>query len=341
MPSASSIPGIDSRSDEDYEMKKSIWAAMVLLAASVSTSAKVVDRIVAQVNDDIITLSDMKREMADIRQELASKFAGDQLEQEVKKAEKDVLEELIRQKLILQKANEVGFNANADAQVAAALQKIMKDNGLKDAQELEQALERSGLSLTGFRDRIKKSIISNSLVQEFVGSRITLLTQEVERYYRDHKAEFSVPEEVALSEIVIPTDGTTAADADARARDIRQRVVAGESFATLASQYSKGATAGKGGGIGSYLTAKLNPEIAKAIAEIKEGECTQVLPMKEGFVIMRVDTRRAASVRPLEEVRDAIRNQLYQTKFAPEYEKFITSLKEEAYIQRFDDVAAK
>ena len=109
----------------------------------------------------------------------------------------------------------------------------------------------------------------------------------------------------------------------------------GEAFATLASQYSKGPTASKGGGIGTYVTAKLNIEIARAIAQLKEGDVSTVLKTKEGFVIYRVDGRKAAAVTPLEEVKQEIQTRLYRQKFNPELQRFVAQLKEDAYIQIF------
>jgi len=317
-------------------MKKIALALGLAALAAASLSGKVVDRIVAQVNDDIITLSDINREMADLRKELSQRFSGDQLEEEIRKAEKDVLEELIRQRLILQKANEYGFGAQADSQVGAALQRIMKENNLKDQQELERALAAQGMTLASFRERLRKNIISQGLIQEMVGSRITLLSQDIERYYKDHADEFSIPEEVTLSEIILPAEGGSA-EAQARAADILKRLQQGEPFTALASQFSKGPTAGKGGGIGTYLTAKLNPEIARAIATVKDGEVTTPQTSKEGVVIYRVDSRKVASVRPLEEVRDDIRNRLWQQRFNPEYERYVAQLKEDAFIQIFSD----
>jgi parvulin-like peptidyl-prolyl isomerase len=321
-------------------MKKMLWITAIILILSANAPAKIVDRILAQVNDDIITLSDLNREMAAVRQDLATKYTGQQLEDELKRAEKAILDELIRQKLLLQKGNEMGFGANVDSQVSAQLERIRKENKFKDIQELERAAAQQGLTLPQLRDTIKKNIISQSVIQEFVGARITLLTQEVERFYRDHQDDYAIPEEVSLSEIVIPTEGN-ASEAESRANDIRKRAAAGEAFATLASQYSKGPTAGKGGAIGTYITMKLNPEIAKAIANVKEGDTTPVLKTKEGFILYRVDTRKAAAFKPLEEVRDEIKNRIYQQKFNPEFDRFISQLKEDAYIQIFGEIATK
>jgi len=318
-------------------MRRIVWTVVAMLAFCWSVPAKIVDRILAQVNDDIITLSDLNREMAEIRQDLATKYTGQQLEDETKRAEKDVLDELIRQKLLLQKGNELGFGANLDSQVSAAIDKIRKDNKFKDIQELEAAAATQGLTLAGLRERIRKSIISQSVVQEFVGARITLLSQEVDKYYKNHLSDFAIPEEVTLSEIVIPVEGGES-EVQAKAGEIRKKIMEGEAFATLASQYSKGPTAGKGGTIGTYITQKLNPEIARAIADVKEGDVTAVLKSKEGYVIYRVDTRKAASYQPLEEVRDKIKNKIYEQKFNPEFERFIAQLKEDAYIQIFGEI---
>jgi peptidyl-prolyl cis-trans isomerase SurA len=317
-------------------MKSTLGALCAFFLAVPGVSAKVVDRIVAQVNDDIITLSDLNREMAEVREDLATKYSGERLEEEIKKAEKDVLDALIQEKLLLQKATELGFSANVDIQVAAFIEKLRKENNIKDMQEFERALNQQGRSLPGFREMIRKKIITDSLIQDFVGSHITVLTAEIEKFYREHAREFTKPEEVTLSEIVIPVEGAEG-EAQARAEEVRQQILKGEPFAALAGQFSKGRTASKGGSIGTYVTAKLNPETARAIANVKEGEVTPALKTKEGYVIYRVDTRKAASLVPLEEVKQEIQTQLWRQKFNPELQRFVTQLKEDAYIQIFTE----
>jgi peptidyl-prolyl cis-trans isomerase SurA len=318
-------------------MKKWLGIIPFIFLAVSNVQAGTIDRIVAKVNEDIITLSDLNREMAQIRQDLASKYAGEQLEREIKNAENQILDELVRQKLLLQKANELGFSGNVDVQVSAAVQNIMKENSIPDLQALETALGAQGMTLTGFREVLKNRMITQSLIQEFVSSRITLLSQEIDKYYRDHAVDFTTPEEVSLSEILIPP-GENEKEAEARATDLHSRLRQGESFATLAAQYSKGPTAAKGGSIGSYITGKLNPELAKAIANVNEGDITAVQKIKEGFMICRVDTRKPATVKPLVEVRDEIRNRIWEQKFNPEYERFVAQLKEDAYIEILGEI---
>ena len=125
-------------------MKRVFYTIPLMLFLAVKGEAKIVDRIVAQVNDDIITLSDLNREMSEIRQDLATKFTGAQLDQEIKKAEKDVLDQLIRQKLLIQKANELGFSANIDSQVNATIDRIRKENKIKDMADFERRSHSRG-----------------------------------------------------------------------------------------------------------------------------------------------------------------------------------------------------
>jgi peptidyl-prolyl cis-trans isomerase SurA len=318
-------------------MKGLLGIILSILFFIIAANAKTVDRIVAQVNDEIITLSELKRVMAEYRQELEKRYSGKQLEQAMEQAEKEALDNLITEKLLYQKAVEMGFNANASTQVSAYIQQIIKENNLKDTSELEEALAQQGITLADFRDQIRRSIITNDLIDTFVRSRITLLTPEIEKYYKDNADQFTTPEEVTLSEIVIPNEGSDAA-AQNRANDIYSRLQKGESFSELASQYSKGPTASKGGSIGTYLISKLNPEIVKAIANLEEGDISKPQKSADGYVIYRIDSHKPPALSPLEDVKDEIRNQLYMKKFTPEYNRYIARLKEEAYIQIFSEI---
>lgn len=317
-------------------MRHLLWVIPVLISFA-NLEARTVDRILAQVNDDIITMSEVKKALGPIREELAAKYSGEDLERELQKAEKEVLDAIIQDKVLYQKAMELGFNADIEPQVSAAIQRIIKEYGLKDTEGLEAALEQQGSTLQELRENYRKRIIINSLVDYFVASRITLLTPEIEKYYKDHLAEFSSPEEVTLSEIVI-NFRENEKEAENRANDIYARLQKGESFPTLASQYSDGTTAGKGGNIGTYLISKLNAGTRAAIAPLKDGEVSKPQREKDSFVIYRLDSRKESVVRPLDEVRNEIKNRLYEQKFNPELERYVAQLKEDAYIQYFTEI---
>ncbi len=319
-------------------MKRTTHVMLVFsLLVTIQARAKIVDRIVAQVNDDIITLSDLNRRLSRDRAELQSQYSGEELEAQIKQAEKDVLEDLIQEKLLLQRANDYGFAASVEPQVSGTIQRIIKDNNFRGTADLEKALQQQGMNLLSFREDIRKNIIVQSLIREFVASRITVLSEEIERYYKDHSRDFATPAELSLSEIIIPIDRGESA-ARSRANDIHKRLSEGEAFATLASQYSKGATANKGGNIGKYELANLNAELAAAVENVKEGEVTPVLKTQEGIVIYRVDSRKDASVAPIESVRVKIQQILWDQKYNPELKRFVTGIRDESYVQIFNEM---
>ncbi len=323
-------------------MKRFAFLAGLTLALSSGLPAQtkpatVVDRIVAQVNDDIITLSDINHEMVGAREELSAKYSGAQLEEQLKKAQKQVLEQLIEEKLFLQKANDLGMGSGMDTQVSAFIEQKRKENNIKDMDEFERALEQQGMTMNGYREDIRKHMIINELIGYFVDSRVTILSEEVERFYKDHLKDFSSPEEVTLSEILVPDSGADGQGL-AQATEYRNRVLRGESFAAVAGQFSKGPTANKGGSIGTYEVGKLNSKIADAITSVKEGDISQVIRLDDSYAFYRVDGRKASVVRPLDEVRNNIKEFLFQQKRQPEFDRFVAQLKEDAYIQIFDEL---
>ena len=317
-------------------MKKLFCLILAILFGSYAATAEVVERVLAKVNDDIITLSELNRTMESYRRELQTKFSGQQLEEKIAEMERQLLDRLIVDKLIKQKAVELGYDANVEADVSSEVQRIMKDNNIPDTESLDQALAQQGMTLRELREQIGDVFMSRYLVNDFVGSRITLLTPEIEKYYKDHAADFTSAEEVTLSEIVIPAEGS-AAEAENRANEIYRRLQQGEAFSALASQYSKGPTANKGGNIGTYVVSKLRSDMVSAIKGLEDGDISEPQKTEEGYVIYHIDSRKPAAVQPLDEVRDEIRGRLWDQKFNPEYDRFVAQLKEDAYIEIYSE----
>ena len=319
-------------------MERAFWTVLIILCSFCNAEARVVDRIYAQVNDDIITLFDVNRKMEGLRSEFEKQLTGDELEKAIQDAKITILDSLIQEKLLVQKAIELGIDADVDPEVSSEIQGVMKQNNFKSTEELANALENQGTTLDDFRDMIKNQIMASQVVDIFVGSRITLMKSEVEKYYKNHTTDFATPEEVSLSEIIITAaaEGSEEA-AENRARDLYNRLKQGESFTELASRYSKGATADKGGNIGSNLLEKWHPDIVKAISGLESGDISEPQKIQEGYVIYRVDSRKPSTVPPLEEVETKIKERMYREKYEPELERYVNRLKEEAYIQVYPE----
>jgi peptidyl-prolyl cis-trans isomerase SurA len=319
-------------------MKKALGTVLMMVCGFCSAQAEIVDRIYAQVNDDIITLSDVNREMAPISKELSAQYKGAQLEQALQKEKEQVLDNLIQEKLLIQKAIELGIDTDIEPEVASEIQRIMKQYGIDTQDKFEEALEQQGTNLRDFRELVKNQIMADEVIRVFVRSRITLMSSEVEKYYKDHASEYATPEEVSLSEIVITAAAEGSEEnAKNRANDLYNRLKAGEAFAALAGQYSKGATANKGGSIGSNLLEKWHPDIIKAIKGLETGDISEPQKTDDGYVIYRVDERKRSRIPPLSEVESQIKNSLYMEKYTPELKRYVSRLKEEAYIQIYPE----
>ena len=319
-------------------MKNVFWTVLIILGSFCIAEARVVDRIYAQVNEDIITLSDINRKMDVFRREYESKMTGDALEKALIEAKKNILDTLIQEKLLVQKAIELGLDADVEPTVSSEIQRTMKDHNLETMEQFEEALEAQGTNLRDFRELIRNKVMAVNIIDIFVRSRITLMKSEVEQYYKNHAADYATPEEIGLSELIVTVaaEGSQEA-AENRARDLYNRLKTGESFASLASQYSKGATANKGGSIGSNLVAKWHPDIVKAISGLEAGDISEPQVTNGGYVIYRVDSRKHAVVPPLQEVETQIKDKMYMGKYEPELERFVSRLKEEAYIQIYSE----
>ena len=315
-------------------MRNALWIVLICMCGLSYAETKVVDRIYAQVNEDIITLSDINRKMELVRRELAEQFTGDELENAVKEEKGKVLDVLVEEKLLVQKAIELGIDADVEPKVSAEIQNIMKRYNIDSMDAFEEALEKQGNNLRDFREQIRNQIMADDIVHMFVRSRITIMQNEVERYYNQHAAEYATPEELSLSEIIVTVKAAGSEESAAsRARDLCDQVKKGASFTSLASQFSDGTTANIGGNIGSNLLEKWHPDIVKAVAGLDTGDISEPQKIEGGYVIYRVDSRKPSIVPPLEEIENDIKDRIFRSKYRPEYDRFIERLKEDAYIQ--------
>jgi peptidyl-prolyl cis-trans isomerase SurA len=305
----------------------------LLLGSAQAADSKVIEEIVAKVNGDIITLSDLERELKSIREQLASQY-GDPavVDREFEKVSKRALRNLIENKLMLQRAEETGLTANIDLDVAAAMENVRKESGIPDMKMFEQALQQQDLTLDEYRDSLRKRLLFDRLIGRFVQSKITVMDSEISQYYQAHRERFTKPAEVDVSEIVVLFEGRNAEEARERADAALQKLKSGTAFVDVAKEYSEGPTASKGGAVGAFKKGALAPALENAVFTLNPGEHTGVVPTDYGLVIMTVHKRTDAALVPLEEVRAELQREIYYNKMQPELGKFADSLRLQSFI---------
>jgi peptidyl-prolyl cis-trans isomerase SurA len=319
-----------------------IAAAMGALLFSISfttqaqTKAIVVEEIVARVNNDVITLSDYQKADQQLREEIAHDCQGcatDKVEADYKAQQKDLLRGLIDQSLLVQRAKDMGVSV--ETELIKRLDEVRKQNGLNSLEELEKAVEGSGIAWEDYKTQIRNGMLTQEVMRKEVGSHINIGTEEVKKYYDDHKQEFTRPEQVALSEIFLSTEGKNPEEIESvqkKAEDLRNRVVKGDEFSEIAKRYSEGSTAKDGGDLGTFQRGQLSPQLEEVVFKMEKGQITDVVQTKTGFEVLKVENHYEAGLQPMDKVENEIMNKLYMEKMQPTMREYLAQLREESYV---------
>lgn len=300
-------------------------------AAAALPNGKVVEDVIARVNDQIITRSEYQRSQQQLMAE-----ARQQNVPEAQAEEKlhDLLRDMIDQQLLISKGKELGINGDADTM--RRLDDLRKQNHLDSMEALQKAAEQQGVSFEDFKQQIRNQVISNQVVQEEVGRHLNLTHAQEEAYYAQHGKDFEMPEQVHLSEILIPTpENATDAQVTAaqqKADEVEAKLKGGATFAETAKTYSGGPTASAGGDLGDFKRGALGDVLEKATFPLPTGGYTEPIRTRQGFVILRVDSHQKAGIPPLADVERQVQEAMYFTQLQPALRTYLTKAREDAYI---------
>lgn len=297
---------------------------------------KVVEEIVARVNNDIITLTDYRKAEASLHDEVAQDCptcTKQMLADNFEKRQKDLLRALIDQALLVQRAKDMGLSV--ETELVKRLDQLRTQNNLPSMEALEKAVESTGVSWEEYRTTLRNNLLTQEVVRKEVGSRVNVDNEDVKKYYEEHKSEFNRPEQVYLGEILISTDGKSDAELPAlekRANDLLNRVRKGEDFAEMARHYSDGSTAKQGGELGMFEAGQLAKPIEDLVFKLNRGEMTNVIRTKSGFEFFYVEQHYQAGLQPLDKVQNEINQKLFAEKMEPQVRDFLAELREQSYM---------
>jgi peptidyl-prolyl cis-trans isomerase SurA len=297
----------------------------------ITPNGTVVEDVVVHVNDQIISRSDVERAEEGLAQEDQQTGAS---AAEVAERQKNLLRDMIDKQLLLSRGKELGINA--DAEVIRRLDEIRKQNKLDTMEDLEKAARQQGVSFEDFKAGIRDNVITQQVVRDEVGRRLQMTQGQEQAYYDAHKQEFTQPEQIKLSEILIPTaadaDDAAVAQAKAKAESVEAKLKAGSKFEDMAEAYSGGPTADKGGDLGLYKRGALAKVLEDQTFGLKAGEWTAPIRTRQGFVILKVTDHIAPGVPPLKDIEPQIQEAMYTEQMQPALRAYLTKLREEAYI---------
>ena len=291
---------------------------------------KVIERIIARVNTEIVTQRQFERERDKLRAQLAQQNSGAELESKVREFSKDLLRDLIDQALMVQKAKDLDINVETD--VVKRLDEVRKNVKLDSLEDLQREVEKQGLIWEDFKEDIRRNLLMREVIGREVGRNVIISREDARKFFQEHQQEFASPAGVELAQILISNEKRKPEEAEKRAKDALAELKAGARWAEVCKKYSDDATANEGGYIGFMKTGTLAASISEPIAKLEINEYTDLITLKSGYIILRLLDRRSEGIPKFEEVEQRVNEYLYNQKMAPALREYLATLRKESYV---------
>ncbi|MGH7230429.1 MAG: peptidylprolyl isomerase [Nitrospiraceae bacterium] len=283
--------------------------------------ARVADRIVAVVNNELITLSELKSEIAAEEKRIQEQYKGAERQRRLQQVGYMGLTRMIERKLQIQVAKSKGVEIS-DAEVDRAMRELQRQGEKVDETNLND------------KKSIKEQLMLLRVVEREVRSGVMVSEPDMRRYYEGHQSRFSLPEEYRISQIlIVPKSYEAAADAKERAESVSDALKQGGDFSELALKYSDGAESTRGGNLGFVRQGELLPPIERVLAMLKPGQVSDPIESTEGIHLIRLDEKKPSQFRPFAEVKAEIQSLVYQQKSEDIYQLWMADLKNKAFIE--------
>jgi peptidyl-prolyl cis-trans isomerase SurA len=313
-----------------------VWIGGGDVRSAGADTGEVVDRIVAEVNDDIITLYELNRAMEPfVRRVQGLNRPAEEERRLVYEVREKVLNQLIDQRLTDLEAQRLSITVN-DAAVDNAIEEIKKRNRMTD-RDLRDGLAREGLSLEDYRQQLRNQILRSRLVNREVKSKIVITEQDIRAAYEADREKYAGSKAYELRHIVVnlPAGADDAARSAARDRmaTVEQELAAGAAFADLARRYSDSPLAAEGGYLGRFPVQDLSPEIQAAVEGLQAGQHTRVLTSDRGLQIFFVEGVDQREGRAFEDVAAEIEDRLFNEIVDQKFQSWLSELREQSHIK--------
>lgn len=312
--------------------RQTISVLILMLSAMVFLcSQEVVEEIVAIVNDDIITLSQVKAEHDASYRMLRAQYQGEDFEKAYAQFKRDLLNRMIIDTLLLQEAEKMDLRV--EEQLKIYLDNLKKQNNMDSDEELKRAVEQQGGSFEEFKRQLREQILREGVIYSQVMGSIVIEDAELVNYHKLHPEEFTELPEYKLSAITIIAEHKSEEEIEAKKREINEKLSSGEDFAALASEYSEGPEKDNQGDLGRFQKGKLEKTLEQAVEKLKEGEVTPWLEVRNAWFLLKLEEKKESRIKSFEESRNEIEQKIFNEKRQKKTEEFLKELKEKSYIK--------
>jgi peptidyl-prolyl cis-trans isomerase SurA len=307
-----------------------------LMSAVPSGQAELVDRIVAIVNEDIITLSELDETVELYAMQVRNSLHGAREEEKVlSKLREDILNRMIDEKLADQESQRVGVSVEESEIDQRMAQMAVQQSMSKEA--LNEALEAEGFTWEEYRNRLREQMLRMKLINMEVKSKIAITEKEIEDYYEKHKETFQKEKKYRLRMILVKVPSSGGAHEMGAALKKMEAVVEqfekGVAFKELARRYSEAGTAKDGGDLGFFALDELSSEFRETVRGMKEGEISPILQTPLGYQVVMLEQIKTEAGKPLEDAKLQIQEKLYNEMVEEKYNTWLTELRDRSYIK--------
>lgn len=319
-------------------MKRNGQITTVLVAALFSfgtgsaASSETVEKILAKVNGEIVTMTEVDEELALQLERLGPAPNPEDEQRRREELRKEILERVIDNMLVLQVAEDRGLRVPIrffDEWKAG----VMEEMKIDDEEEFKRQIAIQGLSVPDLQKQFETGILVQEVRRTEVDNKVSVSEPEIDKRYRERIIDYTEPEKIRLREIVVKYVETNLAESRAKAQRLAQDLEQGADFAEVARLHSESDSSEAGGDLGFFEKGDLTESLAEAAFSLSPGEVSAVVDLGTAFYILRAEEKTEEKTKPLEDVRNEIAESIYNEKMSLEMEKYIKRLRERAIIE--------
>ncbi|MFI5338638.1 MAG: peptidylprolyl isomerase [Candidatus Methylomirabilales bacterium] len=298
-----------------------------------ASEGMVLDRVVAVVNDEALTLSEIQEEGQPVVRKIFQDFVGPERDRRLEEAEKRLLDDLIDRRLMYQVAKREG-TLPSEAEVSGAIEELKKNNNVTDDAQFRTMLKTEGLTLEQIRRSIGERLAIGRLLARQIRSSIIINEDELMKYYQSNQEKYKRVPQAEIRHIFFGFSAEAKeATVRARAEEARAKIQAGADFIQVAREYSDASAGETPSELLTVHRGDLDPEIEAAAFSVPPGGVSPLIRTESGYHLIKVERVQTESVAPFAEVRESIRDQLFQEKFETKRKDWLEGLRSQAFIQ--------
>lgn len=307
-----------------HRLSRYILAAVLVLAtAPAAFAGQVVDRVVADVNGEIVTLFELNQRVKPYLERYKGRQLTEADKASIMKLKHKLLDGMVNNILIRQEVQRLGINIS-DVEVDNEMESY-KTRANLNGTSFEKQLTLEGMTVDEFKQKLRDDILRHKLLGYMVKRKVAVTDEDIQRYYDEHSYQFRGDRTVDLS-LIVCAEGV---DVD----NLRDRIAKEEiSFADAADLYSQGPGMGQGGRIGEMSWGDLAPEWQSALDGLGKDEMSQPFFIQGHEALLYVNQVESEGTQPIEEVHDAIYDAIYQQRLEERFAEYMSKLKENALI---------